>query len=279
MTGKLTTRYRSETVLIQDYQCAAEPGSLSTVESTDHFEITYTRTGAFHYHARGKATTVDNSLLWLLNAGTEQRIGHDHNVRDTCTIFRYPIELIHAGMNLFGVKSCGSEFRFPLSLIPVTARIDYFHHRILQEARSKHSLTIDTLALRFLEEVLKTFSGKMEPRPNPSDYLEKIERAKAYILQNFERNLSLKEIARNTYMSEFHFSRVFHAMTQRTPHQYLLDVRFQHAILLLRNTSRSITDVCYASGFQNYPHFVAAFARRYGISPLQFKKQDFVRIA
>jgi len=278
MTGKLSTRYRSETILIQDYHCGAPPKSTSSIESTEHFEITYTRTGTFQYQGCGETHSIDNSLLWLLNAGTEYRISHDHDVRDTCTIFRFPLELLRAGYELFCAKT-HSEFQFPFAALPVSPRLDYLHHRLMQSARSGDSLKMGSLSLRFLEEVFASFFAAKKMKPNPSDYLERIERAKAYVLQNFDRDISLKDIARNTYMSEFHFSRVFHAITHRSPHQYLLDVRFQHAILLLRDTSKTITDVCYASGFQNYPHFVAAFTRRYGISPLQFKKQDFVRIA
>jgi AraC-like DNA-binding protein len=276
MTGKLADIYQSETVLIQDYHCGASPKSTSAVEHAEHFEITYTRTGAFHYQFRSKAQGIDNSLLWLTNAGLEYRIRHDHTVRDTCTIFRFPPDLLRIGCELFSTKPGPTDFQFPVSVVPVTARMDYLHHRLFHE---RDSLAVDSLALRFLEEVFASFFGSAKIKTNPSDYLERMERAKTYILENFDKNISLKEIARNAFMSEFHFSRVFRQITHRSPHQYLLDVRFQHAILLLRNTSQTVTDVCYASGFQNFPHFVAAFTRRYGISPLQFKKQDFVRIA
>jgi AraC family transcriptional regulator len=290
MDGRVFTLYQSASVLIWDYQCCAVPCSTSAIETADNFEITSTRTGHFEDLARGKSQTIDNSLLWLNNPGAEHRIRHDSNVRDTCTIFRFPTALLHAGQELFRTKNPATkpvgDLIFTTPVLPVTARMDYLHFKILQEIKTSQkvhsSLHVDTLAIRFLEEIFR--SDYLEhhaerAREHRIDYREKIERAKSYILQNFDRDISLKEIARNTFISEFHFSRIFHSITNRSPHQYLLDVRFQHAIMLLRNTSQTITDICYSSGFQNYPHFIAAFTRRFGISPFQFKKQDFVRIS
>jgi AraC family transcriptional regulator len=284
MKGILTTRYNSGTVRVQDYCCRETPGSTSPVEPAKDFAITYTRTGAFAFHSGDETRVIDNSLLWLTNAGTEHRVSHDQTVRDTCTIFRFPVKLLTEAEERFRQKgspaSSSHSFLFPVSAIPVSPRIDYLHFRLLQAIESQQNqpqcVKIDSLSIRFLEEVFASLYGETPAARSleikASDYMEKIERAKFFILHHFDEDISLKQIARNTFISEFHFSRIFRSITNRSPHQYLLDVRFQHALLLLRNTSSSITEICYASGFQNYPHFVAAFTRRYGISPLQFKK-------
>jgi len=44
------------------------------------------------------------------------------------------------------------------------------------------------------------------------------------------------------FVSDFHFSRIFKKFTARSSHQYLLELRLQHALLLLRNTSLSVSD-------------------------------------
>jgi len=275
MNGRLSTLFESETVRVQDYCCHEKPGSISSLEQTQDFEITYTRTGEFIYHNKKESRSVDNSLLWLLNPGSEFRVEHNQCVRDTCTIFRFP----HRLMKEFAQQSFHTDsFVFPRPFLPVSSRIDYYHSQILQELQMQSktpTLRIDSLSIGLLEEIFQSLfrSNSDRPKQHDSEWLERIERAKHFILKNFDRDLSLREIARNAFLSEFHFSRVFRSITNRSPHQYLLDVRFQHAVLLLRNTSDSITEICFASGFQNYPHFIAAFTRRYGISPLQFKKQ------
>jgi AraC family transcriptional regulator len=275
MNGRLSTLFESETVRVQDYCCREEPGSISTPEQTQDFEITYTRTGEFIYHDKRESRPIDNSLLWLLNPNSEYRVEHNHNVRDTCTIFRFPLRLLREIAEQFSTMD---SFIFQRSFLPVSSHIDYYHSQILRELQTKtkiQTLRIDSLSIDFLKEIFQSLfhSSPTGLQLHDSEWLERIERAKSYILKNFDQDLSLREIARNAFLSEFHFSRIFRSVTNRSPHQYLLDVRFQHAVLLLRNTSDSITQICFACGFQNYPHFIAAFTRRYGISPLQFKKQ------
>lgn len=284
MNATLTILFDSGTVRVQDYCCKEVPGSISPIELAGHFEITYTRTGRFAFHRGKSSQAIDNSLLWLVNAGTENRVSHDQNVRDTCTLFRFPVELLIEAEERFwrkgSTRDSNLSFAFPIPAASVSPRIDYLHFRILQEIQrfgKLQSLKIDSLSIHFLEEVFSSIYGGVTSESSfgcrEHEYLEKIERAKSYILHHFDQDISLKQIARNTFISEFHFSRIFHSITHRSPHQYLLDIRFQHALLLLRNTSDSITEICYASGFRNYPHFVAAFTRRYGTSPLQFRKQ------
>lgn len=69
MNGKLSNLFASETVSVQDYRCDETPGSISAIERTEDFEITYTRTGEFIYHNKIESRSVDNSLIWLEFAG------------------------------------------------------------------------------------------------------------------------------------------------------------------------------------------------------------------
>jgi AraC family transcriptional regulator len=259
--------YESPSVRIFDYRCHEHPNSTSSIEVSTRFEIAFPRTGHFLYSGHKQEVIVDNTLLLLHSEGSERRIAHDSIVRDTCTIFQFSKALL-------------ADFVFPVAVIPVTPRLDYLHSHIFGSLTVNDSphLKIDVLSMHFLEEtfrILSTYgsrseiSGSQEIRGR---HREAIERAKYFILRNFTRDLTLSEIARNAYISEFHFSRLFRKITSRSPHQFLLDVRFHHAALLLRETSLPVTEICYASGFNNLPHFIAAFTRRHRISPLQFRK-------
>ncbi len=102
-------------------------------------------------------------------------------------------------------------------------------------------------------------------------HLETIDRGKNYILRNFQNNLNLSDIAHNAHVSPFHFSRLFKHFTAYSPCQYLLEVRLNHAVLLLKNTSLTVTEICFESGFNSLEHFIATFTGRYGTSPLKFR--------
>jgi AraC-like DNA-binding protein len=74
-------------------------------------------------------------------------------------------------------------------------------------------------------------------------------------------------------MSEFHFARIFRELVGVPPHTYLRRRRLSEAARRLRDRV-SVTDACFASGFQNLSHFTRQFCREFGINPSVYARQD-----
>lgn len=100
---------------------------------------------------------------------------------------------------------------------------------------------------------------------------EVIRNARRYIHENFSRKISIDEIARHCFMSQYHFSRVFKMYTSVSPHQYLLQLRLRHAEKLTKYTDLPITDICFISGFSSLDYFSTAFTKKYKLSPKKFR--------
>jgi AraC-like DNA-binding protein len=67
-------------------------------------------------------------------------------------------------------------------------------------------------------------------------------------------------------MSTFHFIRVFAELIGSPPHRHLLQVRLRRAHEMLRE-GRTVTETCFACGFNNLSHFSRTFARHFGRNP------------
>lgn len=91
--------------------------------------------------------------------------------------------------------------------------------------------------------------------------------AKHYIESNYHKEISLKQIAREVGISEFHFSRTFRKLFLITPHQYLLKTRMHHAEKLLRSGNLSVSEVANAVGYSDLFSFSKSFKKNVGISP------------
>ena len=65
-------------------------------------------------------------------------------------------------------------------------------------------------------------------------------------------------------LSRAHFSREFRRAFGESPHAYLLTRRLERAAALLRNTDRSVADICLAVGLQSVGSFTTSFKRTYG---------------
>src|SRR5271169_6350451 len=83
--------------------------------------------------------------------------------------------------------------------------------------------------------------------------------------------LDVDQMARAAGLSRAHFSREFRRAFGESPHAYLLTRRLERAAALLRNTDRSIADVCFSVGLQSLGSFTTSFTRTYGMSPTAYR--------
>jgi AraC-like DNA-binding protein len=83
--------------------------------------------------------------------------------------------------------------------------------------------------------------------------------------------LSVEQLADAAGLSRAHFSREFRAAFGESPHSYLLTRRMERAAALLRNTDRSVADVCFSVGLQSVGSFTTSFKRTYGVTPTAYR--------
>jgi AraC-like DNA-binding protein len=96
-------------------------------------------------------------------------------------------------------------------------------------------------------------------------------RAKDLIDARYREPLDVAALARAARLSPAHFSREFRRSFGETPHQYLLTRRLERAGALLRNTDRSVADICLTVGLHSVGSFTTSFGRAYGMSPTAYR--------
>jgi AraC-like DNA-binding protein len=94
-----------------------------------------------------------------------------------------------------------------------------------------------------------------------------------YIHNNFERDISLKDISKYVFLSSSYFIRAFKDEVGMSPINYLLKVRVERAKELLAETDSRIGDIALSVGFSNQQRFNEIFKKYAGLTPLQYRKQ------
>ena len=87
-----------------------------------------------------------------------------------------------------------------------------------------------------------------------------------------DQDLTLKALAAASYLSPFHFARLFKKLTGSSPHNYLAGVRATRAQLLLAQTDLSIAEVGSRVGYLSGSHFTKAFRTATGATPREFRQ-------
>src|SRR5512134_1439419 len=83
--------------------------------------------------------------------------------------------------------------------------------------------------------------------------------------------LDVRAVAAVAHISEAHFSRSFRAVFGETPHRYLQRRRVERSMFLLRETDRSVTDICMDVGFTSLGTFSRVFRDIVGEPPSAYR--------
>src|SRR3954465_13934672 len=83
--------------------------------------------------------------------------------------------------------------------------------------------------------------------------------------------LEVEDMAAAAGLSRAHFSREFRRAFGESPHGYLLTRRLERSPALLRNTDRTVADICLSVGLRSVGSFTTSFTRTYGMSPTVYR--------
>lgn len=94
-----------------------------------------------------------------------------------------------------------------------------------------------------------------------------------YLRHHCTEAIDLDELAHRFGYSPRNFRRVFREATATTPHDYLVKLRLSRAMRALSTTDDKLTDVAFASGFNDTNHFAYSFRKLTGMSPSRYRRR------
>src|SRR5262245_53889292 len=121
-----------------------------------------------------------------------------------------------------------------------------------------------------------TQNGTQKTQAN-GEYAQRINRVSDYLRGNLDRQIKLAELAKVACFSEFHFHRIFGAVSGETVNNFTNRLRLEKAARLLRYSDRSLTDIALDCGFSSSATFSRAFRAGYDTSPSQFRKTGEIK--
>jgi len=106
--------------------------------------------------------------------------------------------------------------------------------------------------------------------------IEAIIETKRFIDINYEKDLKLDFLSHIRFTSKFHLQRLFKRYYGQTPRQYLIDKRIEKGKENLKK-GMSVTETCFAVGFESLGSFSKLFKTKTGKSPSKYLKEQLSR--
>ncbi|WP_448633871.1 helix-turn-helix domain-containing protein [Pedobacter panaciterrae] len=96
--------------------------------------------------------------------------------------------------------------------------------------------------------------------------------AKDFLHSTFMEKHDLDTLSSNACLSVPQLVRQFKSVFKTTPYQYLIQIRLDRAVELLKNSNKPVHEITWQCGFENVSAFCRAFKSAYGTQPLIFRK-------
>src|SRR5436190_11966591 len=131
--------------------------------------------------------------------------------------------------------------------------------------------------LGYIYELMSIESVPSAKTQANSEYAQRINRVIDYLRRNLDRQVKLEELAKVACFSEFHFHRIFSAVSGETLNNFTNRLRLEKAARLLRYSDKSLTDIALNCGFSSSATFSRAFRSGYDTSPSRFRKSGEIK--
>lgn len=224
--------------------------------------------------------TEDDKVIYLNHQPLAEKITIDHpSSTQPITVARIIRTIRHQDVLLF---KKGNLYNAPYCCIEGTCpeedhqTIDDTYRQMLeksiQENREKEIII-------FNHYVAKQFEPNSDPQLDQHELRTRLEINKAvnYIKKNYDKKISVDEIAEHAALSKPHFRRVFKNQTGKTPFDYLWQCRLEQAKAQLDQTDQQITTIALQCGFKTISHFCELFKQHYKTTPKQYLRKNIIK--
>jgi AraC-like DNA-binding protein len=227
--------------------------------AADRFQINIVEQGWFRLGHGRREWTLGPDSFFLSRPNDLYSYSHMRHLQpDTCLTLEFSVttdELVNI------LK------RLPL-VLPRTNRLRFLQLQLSSVVPDETPIALDSVACELVDATSNIHNDRhhLYGAEQLKWYARRIAVARELMDSDPTRDHSLYNLASQVAMSPFLFARVFRELIGLPPHKYLVQLRLQRARTLLQS-GMSVTETCYASGFNNLSHFIRTFRKHFGYVP------------
>lgn len=244
-----------------------------TTFNSYHFVITGNNVNLPPFIVDNKTYTIGNNRIFPVNPGQLIYSSENKIVSSYIAMFIDRSLISRISMDLYGsedVQFINGGYRVSKETL------DFINMFIFEEKNKQcgYSFMLQSLSIQIIVSLLRHTKNNLQIFQSGRHFIkaENIYRAEDFMQEHFNDDFTINELSKIASLSPYHFIRVFKSQTGKTPYKYLMDLRVEKAVELLRSGKYSMTEVSVLCGFANPSHFSTIFKKKTGISPSDYNK-------
>jgi AraC family transcriptional regulator len=239
-------------------------------EVSSQYSISFVERGGFGIHKDDRTWAVGPTDVFVTFPGFVCQFHHDDDecgLEDVCLAIRFQDEDAATLADL-GIAALAQH----APVVSLTNRRAYLRDRLVRHtADGTTPLAVESIAGELLVSTLRGVSGRRLFRSNQLRwYATRVDATRERLDAEYASSFTLSTLAKDAGMSAYHFARVFSELAGLPPHRYLVQRRLDAAAGRLTEGS-SVTDACFAVGFNSLSHFDRSFRKAFGVSPSHYR--------
>ncbi len=258
--ARIVPLWRSPEIFLYRFDHPVEHEDQAWEAHADCFRASFVEEGRFNLEVAQRGWRVAAGDVMLSHPGMRFRASFEgRRFNDTCLSVIY----LSAGDDTFDPSRTWARAAQPV--LRASNRIRYLRW-LLQRAAERNAPMLAEYGASEIFRAHDETPAALYREHKFAWYVERIHAVRERLDAQFDLEHTISGLARSVGMSMFHFARVFTQLVGRPPHRYLDDTRLNAARGMLEQ-GRSVTETCFACGFNDLSHFSRRFSRRFGLPP------------
>lgn len=248
-------------------------------------EIIYFEKGSFQFSCDSTEYTVEAPAMAFVDAGLMHSLMLKKGQRESALVFDCKMlsyEWYDESQRAFIEPLINQKLKLPPLITPkddIWPEMLAIYKKIIAESESKGAMSNLRVKL-YLTELLsllyeKDYLVSIEKVEEPDSYqLENVNKVIGYIRDNYNKKITVSEVADFIGMSEQYFCRYFKKKMGKTLTEYINEIRIDKAAAMLVNTDEKVIDIAIQCGYDNISYFIKRFKNEKGVTPQEYRKEN-----
>ena len=168
-----------------------------------------------------------------------------------------------------------TSLTFPVNALKYGLESSRVIRKILSQMNDMDDLGRLSAMFRLLPVIFNSSDHILAGKPMQIERdVRRMQQICAYVMAHYVHTITLNEIASEVGMNRSAFCSYFKRCKKMTFSQFVTQYRLNTACELLKHSQKQVSEICFAVGFNDVPHFNRVFKELQGITPKEYRKRN-----